>query len=241
LRPNQYERAYDLLSAGLRAHQPFADFVDGYAETAYVQVGVDDTRTSGNHEDVQVTITAWHNDGSTHRFSGAYAVGIEGGEDRILAATIREDDPPRDVPPLCRVDDVRAGFGQWEAGAGSRYGTLLVTNESDSICVAAGVPHLQVYDASGALLIESHTEQTEPFGAPSIRPGDQAGARFRWANWCEGEPIYPLTLNVALPGDTDRISLRMETANGPVRMPPCMGEGDDATFGVLAFARHEPA
>ncbi|MGH2557699.1 MAG: DUF4232 domain-containing protein [Thermomicrobiales bacterium] len=235
----QYEQAYALLGAAVQAQQPFDDFVDGYADTAYVQVGVDHTQYTGDHEDVQVTLTAWHNDASIHRFSGAYAVGEEGGAARILAATIQEDEPPSDVPPLCQVEDIRASFGDWNAGAGNRYGTVLLTNERNGVCVAAGVPHLQVYDAEGTLVIESTTEQTEPFRSAPIRPGDQAASKFRWANWCEGEPAYPLTLNIAIPGDTDRLSLPMETAAGPVQMPPCMGAGEPSSFGAKAFQPYE--
>lgn len=231
----EYMRAYHLLGTEFQAQQSFNQFINGYTDTAYAQVEVTGAGPVGDQVEVQVVITAWHNDGSIHRFSGAYAVGGPSGAERIQSASISEEAPPADGPPLCAVADLDATFRRQGAGAGSQFFALLVTNHSDGVCLAAGVPHFRVDDANGCLQLESHTEQTEPFDAVPLPSGAQAAARFRWANWCGPEPAYPLTLDIAIPGDTDRLTVPLTTTEGPVEMPGCIGPVP-AQLGVQAFS-----
>jgi hypothetical protein len=227
----EYKTAYDLFGTKMKqAQQSYDHFVKGYADTAYDQVKITSARPHLGHTDVFVAITAWHNDGSIHQFSGHFAVDDEGGKLLIIGAAIQEDAAPKNVLPLCRVQDLQASLGRWQGATGNRITAFDVTNTSDRACLAAGVPHVQFYDKNG-MIIESASEQTEPMTPVRLDPGEQAQAGIRWSNWCGNTPQQPFRVNVAIPGDTARFNLQ----NAQLSVPPCLGQSQPSSLGVKAF------
>lgn len=231
----QYDDAYALLGSNLQASQSLSAFIAGYADTAYVQVAITGHAASAGQQDVGVTITSWHNDGSIHAYSGTYTLNQMNGGWKIAAASITEDAQPQNVAPLMRFSDLGVTLGQPDAAVGHRYYHLLVTNNAQSAVTAAGVPHLKLLDASGRLVMDSSPGQLQSITAVTLQSGETADAQFEWSNWCEAAPAYPLKLQIAIPGDTHELLIPFTTPMGQVQAPPCMGNASPAVFQAMAF------
>jgi hypothetical protein len=235
----QYDDAYALLGSELQAKQSLDAFIKGYADTAYVQVAITGHAASAGQQDVGVTITSWHNDGSIHAYSGTYTLNQVSGGWKIAAASITESARPQNVAPLMRFADLDVTLGQPDAGMGHRYYHLLVTNNAQWAVTAAGVPHLKLLNASGGVVMDSSPGQLQPITAVALQPGQTADAQFEWSNWCESAPTYPLKLQIAIPGDTHELLIPFTTPMGQVQAPPCMGNASPAVFQSQAFQAAE--
>jgi hypothetical protein len=231
----QYEEAYAMLSEGFQARHPYQSWVDGYDETAFVQVETGAATGDADTATVPVTITAWHNDGSIHTFGGTYTLVSVGTAWIIDTAEIEERDTPAKVPPLMRFADIEVGLGPGGAGAGHRYYSLLVTNVSDATVTAAGIPQLGLRDASGSTIVESEGERLDAIAAVSMPPGESAEALFEWSNWCDAEPDAPLVVTVSLPGEVSAVEVPFSGPEGDFQAPPCMGDAEPTAFRVRAF------
>lgn len=232
----QYKDAYALLNSNLQARQSLAAFIKGYADTAYVQAQITGHAASAGQQDVGVVLTAWHNDGSIHAYSGTYTLSLAGSTWKIAGASIKEVAPPANAAPLMTFGDLNVAMGQPDAGMGHRYFHLLVTSNAQNPVTAAGVPHLKVLNASGGVVMESSPGQLQPMTAVTLQPGQTADAQFEWSNWCGATPAYPLKLQIAIPGDTHELIIPFTTTLGPVQAPPCIGTASPAVFQSMAFA-----
>lgn len=231
----QYQQAYALFGSALQARQSLAAFIKGYADTAYVQAQITGHAASAGQQDVGVALTAWHNDGSIHAYSGTYTLSLTGGVWKIAAAAIAEGTPPANVAPLMAFGDLKVALGEPDAGMGHRYYHLLMTSNAENAVTAAGVPHLTLLDASGKIVMQSSSGQLQPMTAVTLTSGQAADAQFEWSNWCETAPAYPLRLQIAIPGDTHELVIPFTTPMGQVQAPPCMGTASPAVFQAMAF------
>lgn len=230
---HHYREAYALLSNELRAKQSLDAFTKGYADTAFVEATIVGTGTGQN--DVQVKVTAWHNDGSIHTYSGTYTLNQDGDSWKIVAASLTEDAPPQNVAPLMRTADVDIALTSGGAAAGHAYLHLQVTNHAQTAVTAAGVPQLTLLDAAGSLVMASSPAQAQSLTPVVLQTGESAFAMFEWANWCEAAPAYPLRLQITLPGDPQTATIPYATSGGAVQAPRCTSSGKPATFVVDPF------
>ena len=224
-----YPRAYDYLGASLR-RQTLEQFAAGFADTAYVDLLVLGVMPSGDGMAVSVRVLAWHDDGSIHRFSGTYEVGLEDGDERLVAASIAEVAAPSWVPPLCHADDLSA-TATGDAGAGNRFATITLTNTSAAVCVLGGYPAVDLRDGRGTALIEATAEPEQPISTVTLEPGQSASFDLRWVNWC-GDSVGSVTATVMLPGDD---AYRLTVGNA-IAVPPCLGEGQPSSLTMRPFA-----
>ena len=112
---------------------------------------------------------------------------------------------------VCTVSDLKGSFDVQvgSAGAGNIVYTLRLTNTSSSSCSVAGVPQVQLLDASGAKL--PTTQVTAPGPSVELAPGASAKADARFSPDVAGTgesqtgPCEPkaATLRVTLAGTVD--------------------------------------
>ena len=128
-----YDTAYSLLGSAWQTQQSHKAFTNGFSDTAFVRLEVVQTDvTDANTAVVTVRLTSWHNDGSVHPYAGTYTVGLENDEWRLVDASIAVVKLTVVVPPLCTIKDLAFTTGEWDAGMGNRYGSLIATNTSDT-------------------------------------------------------------------------------------------------------------
>ena len=144
----------------------------------------------------------------------------------------------------CTADQLEA-TASLEGAAGSREGSIVVTNRSGVACRLRGTPRLELLDPSLGAITSGITFGSgppawkkdgtpEPEGWPvvTIDPGDAASIQIRWSNWCPDGRAAP--------------TWRVDVEDGAVEVggvrdvypPPCNGESLPSTIEVGPF---EPA
>ena len=227
-----YETAWNQLSKAWQKKQPLDDFIDGFSNTAVVGLRTGDIRLVSGDVVIEVELTAWMNDGTIEGYTGSYTLGKEGGDWRIVSADITTVD--YDAPPtrLCKLDDLSFSFGDWDAGAGNRYGYLIATGTSEDRCVLGGVPRISVVIPGAKSPIAVSTGEA---GAPPqvslMGKGVEVVAPIRLANWCveDGESLL---IYVEVPGDTWKAEAGDES---DLSIPPCLGDPEDPLFTAQGF------
>ena len=101
--------------------------------------------------------------------------------------------------------------------------------------MAAGVPHLKLLDRSGGVVMESSSGQVRPITAVALQPGETVDATVEWTNWCTKAPAYPLSLQIAIPGDTHEQTIPFTKPLVLDQAPPCVGSEEVAVFQSQAF------
>jgi len=227
-----YDTAYGLLGSAWQKQQSSKNFTTGFSGTAFVRLEVVQTDvTDANTAIVTVRLTSWHNDGSVHPYAGTYTVGLENDEWRLVDASVAVVKLTVVVPPLCTIRDLAFTTGDWDAGMGNRYGSLIATNTSDTTCVVGGTPRLTVVIKGVKTPIVSTGEGTALPDAIVLKPIEAAVAPIRLANWCPANDA-PLTISVMVPGDNASTTLSPTTIWST---PPCLGAGEPPLFTVQGF------
>jgi hypothetical protein len=101
--------------------------------------------------------------------------------------------------------------------------------------LAAGVPQLAYIGSSGKVILESTSAQTTPFTAVSLDPGDTAYAMFEWWIDCTDIADLPITLQIAIPGDTHRTEIPFSDALG-LNGSSCHGPNTKTVLTSKAFS-----
>ena len=224
----QYADAYALLGSKWHSQQSLANLTKGYADTAFVQCQATSEQPSGANTIVHVKLISWHNDGTIVAYTGSYTVGPENGKTLILSGSNTKTTVPAGTPHLCTIADLSFSFGQWTAGAGQRFSSLVAKNASSATCVVGGSPRILI-DTANHHELASTSEIGNPPTAIKLAPGASAHADLRFTNWCESTSGN--TVRVDVPGDTHR-----GTVSSPViTYPPCLGSGESAGMQVKAF------
>jgi hypothetical protein len=150
---------------------------------------------------------------------------------------------PPASPASCTSGQLRA-MGSLEGAAGSRIGTITVTNFSDTTCTLKGDTSITLLDQNLDPITSGVTFQstdptwqvdgaTPPLGWPvvTLAPGDAASVRLRWSNWCPDGRAAPLW-RVSIPD-----SGTVDVTNGleGISPPPCNGPGQPSTIEVGPF------
>jgi hypothetical protein len=228
-----FKSAYGYLGSIFKSRQTLAQFAAGFADTVHDDLKVERVQSDAAHGRVvyDVAITAWHKDRTIHRFAGTYTEGREGGSTRLIDAAISEVASP-EMPPLCAASDLTATISG-DAGAGSRFATITVTNQAGGSCVLGGIPKVAVSDAAGRTVITARPEPDVLITTVTLAPGDSATLAIRWSNWCDealsGEPL----VSVAFRGGNGRIA-----ELGGLSVPPCLSEpGGKSTLSVRPWEK----
>ncbi|HEV7656982.1 MAG TPA: DUF4232 domain-containing protein [Mycobacteriales bacterium] len=106
----------------------------------------------------------------------------------------------------CHTSEVSLAFGPEDAAAGSRMGTVILTNTSKRTCTVFGYGGLQVQDAQGKALSIALTRDATP--APvllRLAPGAKAYKDFRFGAVPSGTGACPTPASAAItpPDETD--------------------------------------
>jgi len=227
-----YSSAYALLGSTWQKSQSESAFTNGYGDTAFVELHISGTAEASGGKQVNVKLTSWHNDGSVKGYSGHYIVGTEGGATKIISANIKAAAAPS-VPPLCKLADLSFALEGGDAGAGSRFGSIVGTNTSGDTCVVGGSPALTIRDSTTGNRLDSVSEPgTEPV-AVTLKPNASAVAEYRFANWCGANPPKSFSVIVQVPGDFGNAEITdgLDT----ISFPPCLGSGEAALLGVKGW------
>lgn len=85
------------------------------------------------------------------------------------------------VPGRCTAAVLAGAVEPTDAGAGNRYGKLLVTNNGAAPCTVNGYSGLQLLDAAGNPLPTDLQRKPDPGPAPvTLTPGTAAAANLHW-------------------------------------------------------------
>ncbi len=227
-----YASAYALLGSAWQQSQSQSTFTNGYADTAFVELRVSGTAEAKDGKQVNVKLTSWHNDGSVKGYAGHYVVGTEGGQTKLISASIKAAAAPS-VPPLCKLADLSFALQGGDAGAGSRFGSIVGTNTSGDTCVVGGSPALTIRDSSTGNRLDSTSEPGTPATAVTLAPNASAVAEYRFANWCGANPPKNFSVTVHVPGDFGNATITDELDT--ISFPPCLGSGEAALLGIKGW------
>jgi hypothetical protein len=212
-----FRTAYKCLGTKFTSRQTLNNFTAGFATTVYDDLVINSVHpdAANNRVVYDVTVTAWHSDGSIHRYTGTYTEGNEAGTRKLIDAAIKEAGASP-ASPLCAASDLTATM-TGDAGAGQRYGTVTVTNTAAGPCVLGPVPRVTVRDGLGNQVISSRQEPNTTITTVTLAPGKSATLGMHWSNWCgdsvSGEP----RVTVAFRGGEGRI-----TDLTGLAVPPCL-------------------
>ena len=218
-----YRTAYRHLGGGFTARHSYADFVQGYSNTAYVDLNVTNTTTilEKNQVNYAVTLTAWRTDGSIVWFKGSYTEGREGGALKIVDSTLTES-PARGVAPLCNAADFSLS-ATGDARPGQRYSTVTAVNHGNA-CVMGATPGMQIYDVHRYRIVAGKLESGSAITTVTLARGDSAKLTLDWSNWCGPAIDGPYHTKVQLPAGRG-----FWTGSFGPGVPPCLGAPDSAS------------
>ncbi|HYP61280.1 MAG TPA: DUF4232 domain-containing protein [Thermomicrobiales bacterium] len=223
-----FRTAYGCLGAKFRARQTLQNFTAGFTDTVFDDLVINNVRPDPTHNqvDYDVTVTAWHTDGSVHRFTGTYIEGREAGVPKLIDAAIKEV-TVRDMAPLCAASDLHATM-TGDAGAGQRYGMITATNVAAGSCVLGAIPRVTVSDGSGNPIMTASPEPNVAIPTITLAPGQSATLGIHWSNWCGAPVTGEPQVAVAFRGGKGRI-----TGLTGLAVPPCLSEpGGASTLSV---------
>lgn len=129
------------------------------------------------------------------------------------------DAPPSDLS-ACRAADLSAD-AQWQGAAGSRIGTVTVTNNGPGACLLPAYPAVQIENAQGRIAPTENatfTDASDMGGDIVLQPGQQAATDVRWSNECPQATASDMfLLRVTLPDSNGSLTV-------PTSVPPCLGD-----------------
>ncbi|MEU4248452.1 DUF4232 domain-containing protein [Amycolatopsis sp. NPDC026612] len=110
---------------------------------------------------------------------------------------------------LCQAGDVKLALGQGDAGAGSVYRPLLITNDSSAPCEIQGFPGVSYVAGDDGHQVGEAAYREGTKGAPvRLAPGQTAAADIQFVNVhnypesvCRPSPVRGL--RIYLPQETD--------------------------------------
>ncbi len=218
-----YPTAYSYYGGALVQAHPYNTWVQGYSDTAYVDLKVESTTSipANNQIKYVVTLTAWHWNGDILLFKGSYIEGREGGVPKIISASLTHA-AGAGFAPLCSASDFSASE-TGDAGAGQRYGTVTVVNNG-ATCVMGAMPGARIYSPHHHLLISGKIEPGLPITTVTLASGESAKLDMHWGNWCGAAINGEVTTKVQLPAAHGSWS-----GLTGIGVPPCLGDPGSAS------------
>jgi len=120
--------------------------------------------------------------------------------------------------PACTAADLKASHDLVEGAAGSRLTMVVLT--AATTCSVDLYPALGIRDADGTELVSSTTTGS---GRIDLDSGVSYSTEVRFANWCDPEPKYPLSLVIRI--GTAEVAVTGSSFPETGDMPPCNGVG----------------
>ena len=121
-----------------------------------------------------------------------------------------------DTAVRCHTTALSGHLGFIQGAAGSRFGPLVLTNRSHSVCTLEGYIGGQLYNAGGARLpTRIVRDRSRPVTIVTLRPGQRAFADLHWSAI---GPILacPQARSFAVTPPDERTQLRVRWTAGPV-------------------------
>jgi hypothetical protein len=138
--------------------------------------------------------------------------------------------PSADLP-ACRAADLRAE-AQWQGAAGSRIGTITVTNNGAGACLLAAYPALRIENMQGQIAPTENatvTDASDVGGDIVLQPGQQGVDDVRWSNQCpQATASDAFLLRVTLPNGNGSFTV-------PTSVPPCLGDTQSSHLSQQPF------
>jgi hypothetical protein len=116
----------------------------------------------------------------------------------------------------CTARDLKASHGIVEGAAGSRLTTVVLTDSVE--CAIDAFPAFGIRDTHGAELVGSVAGGT---GRIELNPDVSYQVDVRFANWCGGDPAFPLKLELRIGAEEVEVTGPSFPEQGD--MPPCNG------------------
>jgi Domain of unknown function (DUF4232) len=140
----------------------------------------------------------------------------------------RPGDTGANAPSACAADQLTA-TAVVEGAAGSRDGTITLTNASGTICKLAGRPSFSLVGQDGNPITSGirFMPMEVPPSEITLRPGQSAAVTYGWSNWCEGPPP---SWRMEAPG-----SGQVPVAGLGPDAPPCNGPGEPSIVEYGAY------
>jgi hypothetical protein len=120
--------------------------------------------------------------------------------------------------PACAATDLKASHGLVEGAAGSRVTTVVLV--AATACSLDLYPAMGIRDGAGSELVASTTSGS---GRIDLDPDASYASDVRFANWCDPEPKFPLTLGILI--GTAEVTVTGTSFPDAGTMPPCNGNG----------------
>jgi hypothetical protein len=116
----------------------------------------------------------------------------------------------------CHTTALSGHLGFIQGAAGSRFGPLVLTNRSHSVCTLRGYIGGQLYNAAGGRLpTRIVRDRSRPVTTVTLRPGQRGFAELHWSTI---GPILacPQARSFAVTPPDERTQLRVHWTAGPV-------------------------
>jgi hypothetical protein len=120
--------------------------------------------------------------------------------------------------PACTAADLKASHDLVEGAAGSRLTTVVLG--AAARCSVDLFPSVGIRDGDGTELVASTTTGS---GGLELDPDASYSSAIRFANWCNPEPKFPLTLVIRI--GAEEVSVTGSSFPEAGDMPPCNGGG----------------
>ena len=137
-------------------------------------------------------------------------------------------DTGADAPSACAADQLTA-TAVVEGAAGSRVGTITLTNASAATCTLVGRPSFSLVGRDGNAITSGI--RFMPKAQPSevtLSPGETATVTYGWSNWCPTGP--PPSWRMEAPGGG-----QISVAGLGSDEPPCNGPGQPSIVEYGAY------
>jgi hypothetical protein len=118
----------------------------------------------------------------------------------------------------CTAPDLKASHDLVEGAAGSRLTTVVLV--AQSVCSIDLYPAMGVRDVNGAELVGSTATGS---GRLDLDPDSSYSSSVRFANWCNPEPQFPLSLVIRV--GAGEVGVTGSSFPDEGDMPPCNGGG----------------
>jgi Protein of unknown function (DUF4232) len=138
----------------------------------------------------------------------------------------------------CTGPELAAILTQWQGAAGSRFGTLQVTDKAAAPCTVSGTPGVQLIDGNGHVFLDSaglgKPATVSPTDPTLTLPAAAASPLFlsvALSNYCGPAPTGPVTVGLVLPSSLGRLVATVASGVS-IDMAPCNGAAGPTVLGI---------
>jgi hypothetical protein len=123
------------------------------------------------------------------------------------------DGRPNGATPMCTTSQLTASLGGGDAGAGSLFRYLLLTNNSSTTCHLTGYPGVSLLDSGGKQIGAPATRRQLRYAPVVLRPGESASDTIRTVNQQGACLPASAKLRIYPPGNTASLDIPGRVTN----------------------------